>query len=199
MKSSIWTAAFLLLIIAPTVTIAQPEVGGFSGGGNMRSEAEAVNQALINTVVPLGMGVGAVKLFESNTLKTFGASLAVYGMVVGPSTGNFYANDYLRGGLGALTRLGAAFLLQDATSEVFGSDFAEALNVDNGNNNTPVAIEDTEIIVGGALMVGTIAYNIISAQASVREYNRQMGYSVRMESLRGTGQSVPVLTAQISF
>lgn len=187
--------ATLLFVCSYGVVLAQSETGRLSGGGDLRTEGEAIKQAVMNTVLPIGTGYGAVKLFDNNTLETVGASLAVYGLVVGPSTGNFYANDYLRGGLGALTRLGAALLLQNATSEVFGREFADAIGVDNSS----VSIKDTDIIVGSTLMLGTIAYNIISAPVSVREYNRQMGYAIKIESLPGTGRAAPVLTARINF
>ncbi|MFH5831215.1 hypothetical protein [Halalkalibaculum sp. DA384] len=183
----------LSIFAAASVARAQPETGGFMPDGQVRSENQAVSQALINTIMPIGVGYGAVKLFDGNTAETLGASLAIYGLVVGPSSGNFYANDYLRGGLGALTRLGAAFLLQDATSEVFGREFADALGVDNSS----VSFSETNIVVGSTLMVGTIAYNIITAPVSVREYNREMGYTMEIQSLPGTGRAAPVITARI--
>ena len=154
-----------------------------------------MSQAVVNTVTPVATGYGMVKLFDSNTMETVGATLAVYGLIVGPSTGNFYANDYLRGGLGTLTRIGAAFLLQNATSEVFGREFADALGVDDKS----VSLGDADIIVGSTLMLGTIVYNIFTAPVSAREYNRKMGYAVNIESLRGTGRSVPVVTARITL
>jgi hypothetical protein len=187
-------AVFFILSVA-LPAMAQPETTGLGVSAQARSESEAISQAIVNTATPIAVGVGAVKLFNNNTVQTVGASLALYGLMVGPSTGNFYANDYLRGGLGALTRIGAAFLLQDATSEVFGRDFADALNVDN----EPVSIEDTNIIVGSALLVGTIVYNIASAPASVREYNQSMGYTMEIRSLPGTNRSAPMITARISF
>ncbi|MDZ7694342.1 MAG: hypothetical protein U5K69_25005 [Balneolaceae bacterium] len=175
--------------------MAQAEIGQSLGAANSKTEDEAVGQAVINTVMPIGVGYGTVQLFKNNTVRSIGASLVVYGLIMGPSTGNFYANDYLRGGLGALTRVGAAFLLKDATSEIFGPTFANALNVDNEE----VSFGDTEVLLGSVLMIGTIAYNIFSAPASVREYNQQRGYALELRSLPGTGQTVPMLTAKISL
>ncbi|MDX1637377.1 MAG: hypothetical protein R3281_05380 [Balneolaceae bacterium] len=174
---------------------SQPETAGLGQGGDVRSENEAISQALTNTIMPVAVGYGSVKLFNSNTIETIGSTLAVYGLVIGPSTGNFYANDYLRGGLGALTRVGAAFLLKDATSEIFGREFADALNVDNKS----VRFGDTEVIVGAVMMVGTMAYNIISAPVSVSEYNQSMGYAIKLHSLPGTGRTIPVVTARIQL
>lgn len=186
---------FIILASVTVTALAQAETGGLMQDARVRSENQAVTQSIINTLMPIAVGYGSVKLFKGNTVETIGASLAIYGLIVGPSTGNFYANDYLRGGLGALTRLGAAFLLQDATSEVFGRDFANALHVDNES----VKLGDTNIIVGSALMVGTIAYNLVTAPVSVREYNRKMGYAMEIQSLPGTGRSAPMLTAKINF
>lgn len=187
--------ASLFVSIATLPAYAQPETSGMGQDHRARDGQKAISQAVINTVMPVATGYGAVKLFDGNTVETIGATLAVYGLIIGPSTGNFYANDYLRGGLGALTRLGAAYMLQNATSEVFGREFADVLRVDDKS----VSLGDADIIVGSALMLGTIAYNIFSAPVSVREYNRSMGYAVEIESLKGTGRSAPVLTARINF
>ena len=189
----ITSAGIGLLFMTTTFAYAQPEMGGINP--NKRQESVAVRQAIVNSIMSVGVGLGAVALFDDPTLQTVGATMAAYGLVVGPSTGNFYANDYLRGGLGALTRFGAALLLRDASREVFGSEFAGALDVDTEDRK--VSLRDTEIIVGGILMAGAAAFNVISAPASVREYNRKLGYALGMQSLPGTGRTAPVFTAKL--
>jgi len=184
----------LFLFFSANTLLAQPETG-LTTPRNARDEDQALRLSLINTVFPVALGYGAVALFDNSTVQKTGAALAVYGLVIGPSTGNFYANDYLRGGMGALARFGGALLLQDATEELLGSRFSTVLNVDDRE----VSLDETGIIVGGALMVGGLAFNYITAPLSAREYNRSIGYAMRMEHLPGTGRSAPVLSARIRF
>lgn len=192
--SKILLPGIVLLLLSTVAVHAQPETG-FGRDYRARSGQAALKQSITNTVLSLALGYSTVALFENKTVKTVGASLAVYGLVIGPSTGNFYANDYLRGGLGALTRFGAALLLMDATREISGSEFANALNVDNEE----VSLDDTQVIVGGALMVGSMIFNMATAPVSAREYNKEMGYTVEMQHIPGAGKAAPVLTARFHF
>lgn len=186
-------AGFGFILFCSASVFAQPEIGGLGQNRDRRMEGMALRQSLFNTVAPMALGLGAVALFENRTVRTVGAWMTVYGLVIGPSTGNFYANDYARGGVGALVRFGGAVLLRNATSEVFGRQFANLLHVDDKS----VSFGDTDVLIGSALLVGSIAYNIITGPVSVREYNRKMGYVMEMESLPGTGKVAPVLTARI--
>ena len=186
------TIAYLLFATAPMH--AQPETG-MRMPASARSEDQAIRLAMINTVFPVALGYGATVLFDDQSVQKVGAAVAVYGLVVGPSTGNFYANDYLRGGLGVMARFGGALLLQDATTELFGNKFATVLGVDDRE----VSFNDTGVLIGGALMVGGIAFNIATAPLSAREHNRSMGYAFRMQPIPGTGRTAPVLAARIRF
>lgn len=195
MKSiNIAALLFALFLFAVVPLQAQPETG-FRIPPDARSEDQALRLSLINTVFPFGLGYGAVALFDHSTVQTTGAAVAAYGLVVGPSIGNLYANDYLRGGLGALARFGGVLLLKDATRELLGDRFATALGVDDRE----VSLGDTEVIIGSVLMVGGMAFNYITAPVSAREHNREMGYAVRLKRIPGTGRSAPVLTARINF
>lgn len=185
----------IISVVSVSSTVHAQNTSIFYQNRQARSESQAVRQALINTLLPVAVGYGTVELFKNNTVQTLGASLAVYGLVVGPSTGNFYANDYLRGGFGALARFGAALLLKDHTSELFGSEFARSLNVDNKDTS----FRDTNFIIGSSLLVGTAILNVVTAPISAREHNREMGYAMQIEELRGTGQTFPLFTAKVRF
>ena len=72
---------------------------------HLKTVSEARTLAFSNTFMPIAVGMGSVALFKDKTLQSIGAVMTVYGIIMGPSTGNFYANDYARGGLGMATRL----------------------------------------------------------------------------------------------
>ncbi|MDZ7681066.1 MAG: hypothetical protein U5J63_04960 [Fodinibius sp.] len=96
----------------------------------LKSASKARSIALTNTFLSIGTGVGAVALFENNTVQKLGTILGVYGIVAAPSTGNFYANDYPRGFAGMGARAIGTFLMADATSEILGQEYADILGVD---------------------------------------------------------------------
>lgn len=184
-------------ILFPLGVLGQPELGG------SRMETKTVQQArglaVTNTLMPVAVGVGSVALFENNTVQTIGAAMAVYGLVVGPSTGNMYANDYTRGAMGVLARAAGGYLMADATSEIFGRSFADALNVDNED----VTLTDTKILIGEALIIGSIIYNILSVRNSVEEYNAAHGQRIRISVEPSEGpfsnNFTPVLSGKFYF
>lgn len=187
----------LFLLLAVTLhSSAQSNISVQVGGDELKSASKARTIALTNTLSPVGVGLGSVALFENNTIQTVGAALAVYGLVVGPSTGNFYAEDYKRGAFGMLVRGTGLFLMVDATREIFGNEFADALKIDDQK----VSLTDTKILIGEVLVLGSIAYNILSTQASVEEYNnRNARFGLRIDSRQINDQLAPVLTATYRF
>lgn len=185
----------VLFLVTASPVFSQPELGG------NRIEAKTVEQArglvATNTLMPLAVGIGTVALFENNTVQTAGAAMALYGLAMGPSTGNLYADDYTRALLGLLTRAAGGYLMADATSEIFGRRFADALNVDNKS----VSLTDTKILIGEVLIIGSIIYNFVSARNSVAEYNAAQGQRIRIsvEPSEGPFSSnyAPVITGKI--
>lgn len=177
----------------PIVSSAQPEIGRQR---NLISVSEARNKALTNTVLPVITGVVVPQVFKSKTVQTISASLAIYGLVMGPSAGNFYAEDYLRGGLGAAARLSSGyFLLLDATREIMGKQVSESLGWDDKD----VQLTDTGVLIGAGVFIGSMIYNVLSSKASVREYNRSGGYSFRLSGEQVGENTVPVVAAKLSF
>lgn len=189
-----WSLLVLLLFsLLSEVSYAQPEIGS---SRYLKSVSEARNRALTGTIVPVATGIVATKIFKSEAMQTVGASLAVYGLVMGPSVGNFYAEDYLRGTLGAAVRTGVGYyMLLDATRELMGKQVSESLGWDNKD----VEISDTQVIIGAGVFLGSMVYNVLSSKKSVEEFNRSMGYGMLPGVQQVGGKNVPVLTARINF
>lgn len=166
-----------------------------------KSVSEARQLSFINTAFPLGLGLATAGLFEHHTVKKIGSSMVIYGLVVGPSIGNFYANDYLRGALGLATRVGSGILLTDFTREAFGSNVSDPLGWDSEGD---VKFTDTRILVGSVLFAGSMVYSIWSSKSSVEEYNAQFNMAMTVQPVPSTvpdhgANSVPMLTATIHF
>lgn len=189
------------LLLAAIIIILTPAVLHGQGRGpfNLRqqpqkSKREALKKALQGTVYPIALGYATTRIFKSNTLRVTGASLAIYGAIIGPSLGNYYAEDYTRGAVGMVSRALAAWMLKDATKELMGANAADAL----GWDSKKVSFTDTKILIGSVLMAGSAAYNVITTGVSVSEYNEQRGLVLEMESLPD-GSVAPVLTARIKL
>lgn len=194
MKICKWLVLFVYILFwLPDPILAQPEIGR---SRYMKSPSEARSIAVTNTILPLVTGITATRVFKGEKLQTAGALLAVYGLVMGPSGGNFYAEDYLRGGLGVVARTGIGyFLLLDATRELMGKDVAESLTWDNKD----VELTDTEVLIGAGVFLGTMVYNVISSKASANEFNRSKGYRVSLKGEKIGDEIFPVFTATIGF
>lgn len=189
----IFPLIFLLLITFKSQ--AQSEIAVDREEG-LKNASKARTIALSNTVLSIGTGAAVVSLFNNSTIEKSGAVLGVYGIVVAASTGNFYASDYPRGAVGMGARAVGAYLMVDATSEIFGHDFADALGVDNRS----VSLTDTKILIGEVLILGSMIYNVISTKTSVEEYNqRRQSFAVRITPAVVNEKVAPVLTASVSF
>ncbi len=198
MKKQLLSIGFLLaLFISPFQSHAQDDntTTVRLGEGDIKSASKARSIGYSNTLTPMGVGMGAINLFENNTVEKIGAGFTVYGLLVGPSTANFYGDDYKRGMLGMLVRGVGGYLMVDASREIFGDDFADALGVDNKK----VSLTDTKILIGETLILGSIVYNILSAKASIREFNNRSKVSVRLDSKSINHKVTPMLTARIQL
>ncbi len=191
--------AFLILFAGITAQVqaqGNVEINRPMSDDELKSVSEARNIALTNTLMPLATGLSTVALFENNTVQTVGAVMAVYGIIMGPSTGNFYAQDYGRGAAGLAARSVGAYLMVNATSEIFGRTFANSLNVDNKS----VSLTDTKMIIGEVLILGGAVYNLLSAKTSVEQYNSgTQQFAVRVTPSIVGDQVTPMLTARINL
>ncbi|HEX6981477.1 MAG TPA: hypothetical protein VF181_01845 [Balneolaceae bacterium] len=199
-KRFLLTAIIIFLFGFPFQLLAQKQLS-FNLKGQMlidedlKSVSQARGIAFTNTLLPIATGVAAVALFDNNTVQSIGVITTVYGLVMGPSTGNFYANDYGRGFAGLAARAAGVYLMADATREIFGDEFANALGIDDKK----VSLTDTKILIGELLVLGSTLYNIISAKASVDEYNSKQRVTVNISSAQVSNQQVPLLTATVNF
>lgn len=192
MNTKNYRSAIPILLLFLISVSAYAQGPGFRGA--QKSEGEALRLAVTNTLMPIAVGIGAAHLFDGGVLEKSGV-LAIYGIVVGPSTGNFYASDYARGGIGMLARLGGAYLMKDAAREVLGDEVIDPLGFDEEE----AELGDAKVLIGSGLILVSTVYNIITAPKSVREYNAAFGYGVKVQALKGTGTSVPMLTVSYRF
>jgi hypothetical protein len=197
MKKQLFFIFFLLfLMLISSQSRAQSEISVNMQEDGLKSTSQARTIALSNTILSIGTGVAAVSLFDNNTVEKTGAILGVYGVILAPSTGNFYASDSPRGVIGMGARTVGAYLMMNATSEIFGRDFAHALGVDDKS----VSLTDTKILIGEVLVVGSMIYNVLSTKASVEEYNqdrKKFGMNVTPAVI--DDKIAPMLTASIRF
>lgn len=193
-KFSLFIFLVSLLLISSQAW-AQSEIS-VSVRGDLKSASKARSIALSNTALSVGTGLAAVLLSDNNIIETTGAILGVYGVIVAPSTGNFYAEDFPRGTIGMTARAVGSYLMIDATSEVFGREFADVLGVDNKD----VSMTDTKVLIGEALILGSIIYNVISTKASVEEYNQQNNrFALNIKPAVIDDKVAPMLTASFRF
>ena len=101
-------------------------------------------------------------LTDHDKYSAIGSGCLIYGMLVGPSAGSFYAEDVQSGVIGLGLRLGGTALFMKGVSEAFDGGF---LDDDDGND-------------GGAAMTGGLIlysvgalYSFIAAPLSAHEYN----------------------------
>jgi len=193
LRRTFYTLVTFLLFSAVQAN-AQNTVKVNIGPDGMKSASQARSIALTNTVMPIGVGLGSVALFSNDNIQTVGAGLAVYGLIMGPSTGNFYAEDYPRGVVGMGVRAIGAYLMVDATREIFGNEFADALKIDDQD----VSLTDTKILIGELLVLGSVVYNIWSSSRSVEEYNSsKKPFAINIDAADVQGKVAPMLTAKI--
>jgi hypothetical protein len=198
MEKTSWflVCLFPILISTSLVQAQDVQVRRPAGSDGLKSLSKARRIAVTNTTLAVGTGLGAVALFNNGTIQKTGALLTVYGILAGPSTGNFYANDYPRGFAGLAVRTTGAYLMIDATRELFGNTFADELGVDSKEGS----LTDTKMIIGGALVLGSAIYNILSTTRSVREYNQgQPRFAINVGSTMIEEKIAPLLTANIRF
>lgn len=196
MKKQVFFTGFLIFLMLTSFQVqAQSEISVNRQEG-LKNVSKARTIALSNTVLSVATGLAAVSIFDNHTIEKTGAILGAYGVIVAPSTGNFYASDSPRGIIGIGARAVGSYLMLDATSEVFGRDFADALGVDDES----VSLTDTKILIGEVLILGSIIYNVLSTKASVEEYNTgNKSFNVNVSSAVINGKVNPTLTASIRF
>ncbi len=130
--------------------------------------------ALGSTLIPTGLGSYLAYKGDNNgtaSVQGIGIGMAVAGVLVGPSVGNFYAGDSRRGVNGILLRGGGALLsLIGATMVMESIDWN--CEEDCSDNNTGGA--DVLFLYSGLVLIsGSAIWNIVTAPTSAKEFNRR--------------------------
>lgn len=161
----------------------------------------ATKRALLNTFVPIGAGVLLARGFDQNLVETAGVLLIGYGLIYGPSQGNLYAEDSARGMVGIGIRAGSiavATFVSLSTPAAFVGDVAEGEINEKKYNSASAAI-----LVSGLAFTGSMVYNLLTADKSAREYNKQhsgdVEVTLKTENLRYTQKAAPALTVKWHF
>jgi hypothetical protein len=137
-----------------------------------KSPSKAMYMALGHTLIPIGAGIGLMAMGDSNVegLQLIsGIAVLTYGGLVGPSMGNFYAKDYVRGGLGIAMRAIGTLMVW--------SSIGQAMAWGNDDEAEGPAPGETMGSVGVLLVLGSTVWNIISAPGSANAYNEKHGLS----------------------
>jgi hypothetical protein len=142
-----------------------------------RSEETALLWSLGGTAVPIAAGVALVTSQQQGA----GGFLIVTGVVIGPSLGHYYAGRPGRGlatiGLRAVVPVVTVLVMGAVCSRNGGSLFDQGCS--QGSAGPGVAL------LGLGLEAASIIYDIASAPASARRYNRTHPRLTLAPSLRG--------------
>lgn len=164
-----------------------------------KEPATALGTALAATILPTGLGLLFRQVGGDNqAIRTTGNILGTYGLTAGPSMGNLYADDFLRGGLGILSRLGGSAMISYGLNEDLTRFFTNPYNLDKKKDD-----HDTLLGAGLVLFAGSAIYNIITSGASARAYNDRFSVrrGVEVETSPGLDpvNNRPVIRGRIHF
>ncbi len=136
-----------------------------------KSENMAVYLSVVSTIVPIGAGI-ALRTQEPEGL---GAGLIISGLLIGPSAGHFYAQQWGQGfkTIGVRVGLGFGVLLTSAT---IASKFIDPTEDIISN----VAAASCLAIAGVAVAAHGI-YDITTTPKSVRKYNEKLNPELKPE------------------
>jgi hypothetical protein len=147
-----------------------------------KSSSKALTMALGHTAIPIAAGLGLMTIGDSNVeglQLASSVSLITYGGLVGPSMGNFYAKDYVRGGLGIAMRTVGTLMI--------GRGIASGMAWGNDDEAEGPAPGGNSIAIGTALVFGSALWNILSAPSSANTYNRRVtNFSVGYDPISKT-------------
>lgn len=152
----------LVVLIAPALW-GQSDYYTPSDKASLKSPRVAVNRAIGHTLAPALVGYYILENSSTPSEYLAGWTILTFGSIFGPSSGNLYAKDGKRGYTGiAIRSLSAAFFFFSA----------EAL-FREGQSGADHELMVTLLYGNFFLLIGSAAWNIQSAPASVREYNER--------------------------
>lgn len=133
-----------------------------------KSPEYARSFALFNVIIPIVPGILSSLMLEDDISRFAGKSLLLYGTFIGPSAGNFYARDFVRGSSGILIRLTAAgYILKIGTLTTLNSAY--------GGSSSG---HDLFLLGSSIAFIGSIGWNILSSSTSASEYNDRYNLSI---------------------
>ncbi len=134
-----------------------------------------------NTVIPVLTGTMILSrstINDSKTLRIGAGVMIAYGMIIGPSTGLYYAGSDRKASGGILGRLGATAL------GVAGAYWGLVVGLGNafdysGEHQQSEAIPTAVFYSGAILLTGSAVLQIIKAPAEARKHNKSihLGFS----------------------
>jgi hypothetical protein len=126
----------------------------------------ALYYSVVHTVVPIGFG--GMLLVVGGSAAPVGALGIMYGILAGPSAGNFYAEDIGMGLFGIGLRLLGIGMMAEATESFHYTSYSH-------HRHKP------GLARGGFLLyMGSTLWNIVTAPGSARTYNARHGIGYRL-------------------
>ncbi len=177
---------FLIFQGPVSSNICEPAVctpfGPATDARQLKRPLKALFYSLGCTFVPLGAGY-LLALIEDQTCQTIGGAVGGFGLVVGPSMGNFYAHDGLKGGLGIGMRVIGVGMITAGLWDLIETVIEEG---ESGSGKYSAAL-----ITGGTVLVmGSAVWNMVSAPFSARRYNaRRNVLGCGIQPVKGPGSS----------
>lgn len=186
-----------LFVLGCSVAVFQPGISSAQSERQVKSIDIAHRRAIIHTAVPLSAGILLMSLGDDVGFLLPGSLFSTYGVVVGPSMGNFYAGDFERGGKGVTIRLSALGITGVTALLSFQKGFSYAL----GGPEQDFTTETVVISLMALVVVGSMAYNIATIRESVREYNANQGFAAKISLAPSFDWSskTPLVTARVQF
>lgn len=126
----------------------------------LKSGGRAVAMSLAATAIPVVLG----GTFIYGNSEGFGLTLALGGLVLGPGTGHFYAEQTGRGLTGIGIRLGVAL----------GGAYLISLIKEDLHPDTRVFTEGIGFLVVSSAILAHGIYDIFTTPSSVRKYNESL-------------------------
>lgn len=149
----------ILILLVTSSTLFGGEMLNSFKSYEYKSPNFARSFALGNTVFPLFSGIMTSYFLDNEFGNITGKTLLFYGTVIGPSTGNYYARDMLRGTGGILIRISSMSYIYNV---------GKSFGVGNGF-----------LVLGSTLaFIGSIGWNVLSASTSAIEYNDEYYLSI---------------------
>ncbi|HEY0021527.1 MAG TPA: hypothetical protein VGB24_01415 [Longimicrobium sp.] len=170
---------------------AGPVSSAAANQAQLKSRSRAQALALGHTVVATATGAALMSQgVESQWKGDAGYWLLVYGTLIAPSAGNFYARDTRRTAVGLQVRgAGATLVLGSVISQLLTSPEFDMDNPEGGDLHW-----DAVNVMGTGLIIGGAAYSILTAPRSVSEHNERVtsAHGVRIAPAVARGGAVGV-------